>query len=217
MKKFMTAIICAASFISFAQGVDDSFGGGSQDDSTEEVRAPITPLALGSLPSADWDVWGLRVFLTGSSRTFYRVNGINLGLADFSYRGRAGFSKFNRTGTDFVNGFELGLLRSKASEVNGFDLALLTSYCERMNGLQFSIYNECDVLNGVQIALGNMTSDMNGLALGLANVADCAHGVQIGIINAATSGCCLQIGLLNLDCNSESRSVLPIFNFVMGD
>jgi len=131
---------------------------GIQTVSAED--APMTPVMISLLtpaqvPSAEWDVKGLRInLLYGRCQNLY---GLDAGLV-------------NHTVSQEV-GLAAGLVNITQGKFSGLQAGAV-NVGTRVSALQVGVYNEADDMSGIQIGVINHTRMMRGIQIGVINVID---------------------------------------------
>jgi hypothetical protein len=133
--------------------------------------APTTPVMISLLtpaqvPSADWDVKGLRLnLLYGRCQDLY---GLDLGLVNHAAGQETGLSA--------------GLVNYAEGKAVGVQIGCV-NVGERVKALQVGVFNEADDMSGLQVGLINHTRLMRGVQVGLVNVIESNDLTFLPIIN----------------------------------
>ena len=123
-----------------------------------EESPGATPVMVGlwtpaQLPSAEWDVAGVRLdLLYGSCRNLY---GLDLGLVNFTQENEVGLN--------------IGLVNRVDGKFTGLQLGVV-KVADTASALQIGLYNGTDDLAGVRLGLINHTRIARGVQVGLINV-----------------------------------------------
>jgi hypothetical protein len=195
----MTACACVADQVTIQQGKRDFRRVTSDAGMQREVQREADPTGVAwspamlslatplQVPSADWDVAGLRINLIYGEC-------VNFDGLDISVVGRA---------KGHANGIQLALL---ANVVDGSSMSLQIA---PVNVVQGSYA-------GLQIGAVNYASSLPGAEaqtwqIGIYNGSDYIKGFQLGVINYAGAMYGVQIGLVNIIQNKDI-AFLPIIN-----
>ncbi len=151
-----------------------AMAGGRAAAQEAERAQGFTPFMLGivtpvQVPSAAWDVYGLRIDLIyGRCQTLY---GLDVGLVNHVQGGMKGLQIGGVVSLveGSATGLQTGLVNLGLGGFNGMQIGGV-NYAERARAFQIGVYNGADHIHGVQLGVINVTRTMVGCQLGLVNV-----------------------------------------------